>query len=72
MAPLSPCAPDAGDRDGDSVADLRDNCAEIPNAGQSDADGDFVGDACDNCPADFNPDQADADADGVGDACPAD
>ena len=58
-----------GDRDGDGIGDICDNCTDAPNRGQADADQDGVGNACDNCPQIFNPDQADADADGFGDAC---
>ncbi|HOW72244.1 MAG TPA: thrombospondin type 3 repeat-containing protein [Phycisphaerae bacterium] len=38
------------DQDGDGIADSRDNCLSVANAGQADADGDGVGDACDVCP----------------------
>ena len=57
------------DSDGDTIADLCDNCPAASNAGQSDIDGDGLGDACDNCPTIANPTQSDADGDGVGDAC---
>ncbi len=64
--------PQAGDSDGDGVADAEDNCPSLANADQADADGDGAGDACDDCPND-----ADDDADGDGvcgdvDNCPAD
>ncbi|WP_198661663.1 thrombospondin type 3 repeat-containing protein [Lewinella sp. IMCC34183] len=36
------------DRDGDGVADDKDNCPDTPNADQKDSDGDGKGDACDN------------------------
>ena len=57
------------DADRDLVADLFDNCADVPNAAQSDMDADGLGDACDNCPKLSNPEQADLDRDDVGDAC---
>lgn len=36
-----------GDRDGDGVADARDNCLTEPNADQRDSDGDGFGNRCD-------------------------
>ena len=36
-----------GDSDADTIPDLADNCALVPNPDQADTDGDFVGDACD-------------------------
>ena len=38
---------DAGDTDGDSVPDYRDDCRDEPNWDQADADGDRIGDVCD-------------------------
>ncbi len=38
------------DSDGDGIANAADNCAQVPNADQTDCDGDGVGDVCD----DFN------------------
>ena len=73
------------DSDHDGVADVCDNCATVPNAGQEDGDGDGIGDACDpdrdgdgiedafdDCPAVPNPGQEDLDGDGRGDACDPD
>ena len=57
------------DSDGDTVANLCDNCPDEPNAEQINTDSDVPGDACDNCPAVANPGQLDADADTVGDLC---
>lgn len=54
--PTDAARPDAAtdmggpDRDGDGVADGRDNCPEVANADQTDADGDHAGDACDPRP----------------------
>jgi hypothetical protein len=62
-------APVSGDKDGDGVADIRDNCPDTPNPTQTDVDGDGVGDACDNCVFLSNPTQIDSDGDGVGDVC---
>ncbi|HET7617997.1 MAG TPA: glycoside hydrolase family 38 C-terminal domain-containing protein [Vicinamibacterales bacterium] len=40
--------PQAGDVDGDGVADAVDNCRGFANPGQADADGNGVGDRCDS------------------------
>ncbi len=40
----------SGDKDGDGIGDLQDNCPRVSNANQSDRDSDGVGDVCDNCP----------------------
>lgn len=37
----------AADRDGDRIADARDNCPDVPNPDQADVDGNRLGDACD-------------------------
>ena len=69
------------DIDGDGMADVRDNCVDVPNRDQKDVNGNGRGDACDdfdrdgiinsndNCPDDTNRAQADTDGDGTGDAC---
>jgi len=58
------------DRDGDGVANSKDNCVDLPNEDQSDLDGDGNGDVCDNCPLVGNPHQNDDfDQDGIGDLC---
>lgn len=51
--------PEDGDKDGDGIADSKDNCPDIfnpirpvDNGKQADSDGDGVGDACDPCPLD--------------------
>jgi hypothetical protein len=38
-----------GDRDGDGVPDLGDNCPNTPDLDQTDSDGDGIGDACTLC-----------------------
>jgi len=61
------------DKDGDGIADDKDNCPWNSNPDQKDTDGDGVGDVCDNSPTKANRDQKDSDGDGVGDAsdnCP--
>ncbi|MBM4280511.1 MAG: amidohydrolase family protein [Deltaproteobacteria bacterium] len=69
--------PEAGDADGDSIADADDSCPRVFNpirpvdgGRQGDSDGDGQGDACDASPLD-----ADGDGDGVSipeDNCPTD
>ena len=75
-----------GDRDGDGVMDMVDNCPDMFNpvrpldsGNQADGDGDTVGDACDPCPLEVGtmgctpPDPNDLDGDGVVDTmdnCP--
>ena len=78
-------APSDSDKDGDGVADDKDNCPTVFNpvrpmdkGQQADADGDGIGDACDECPE--NPGQqctratgGDLDGDGIpngSDNCP--
>ncbi len=73
------------DKDGDTVANGKDNCPDEANPEQSDTDGDGVGDACDpdadgdgvpngvdNCVYVKNVNQSDLDQDGVGNACDCD
>lgn len=73
------------DKDGDGVADVEDNCPDIPNPDQTNSDTDKLGDACDdnddndlfydeddNCPLVKNNDQVDTDGDGKGDVCDTD
>jgi hypothetical protein len=57
------------DSDGDTVANVCDNCPDEPNTPQVNSDSDLLGDACDNCPARDNADQLDGDADTIGDRC---
>lgn len=37
-----------GDRDGDGVANVDDNCPDVSNGNQTDADGNAIGDACES------------------------
>jgi hypothetical protein len=60
-----------GDRDGDAILDVYDDCPDLADAAQTDADGDGLGNGCDNCPFVANPSQSDSDGDGLGDACDA-
>ena len=57
------------DADGDSHAEIVDNCPGLGNFTQGDFDGDGVGDACDRCPTVADPLQLDLDLNGLGDAC---
>jgi hypothetical protein len=57
------------DSDGDTVANLCDNCPATANTDQGNSDTDSLGDACDNCTLLDNSDQADLDVDGLGDVC---
>ena len=76
---------DFADKDGDGVADGKDNCPTTKNATQTDTDKDKKGDACDtdddgdgvadtkdNCDLVANKSQLDTDKDGKGDACDTD
>jgi MYXO-CTERM domain-containing protein len=76
---------DFADKDGDGVADAKDNCVSVKNASQKDTDHDGKGDACDtdddndgdldahdNCPLVKNADQKDTDHDGKGNVCDSD
>jgi len=58
-----------GDRDGDNVENICDNCPDVPNADQLDTDADGAGDACDNCPVRPNTSQLDSDGDRIGNEC---
>ncbi|WP_281635418.1 RHS repeat-associated core domain-containing protein [Flavobacterium marginilacus] len=73
------CGSKEGDKDGDGVKDILDNCPNTFNPGQEDDDGDGVGNVCDNCSLIANGklqesipgvgNQLDSDGDGIGDAC---
>ncbi|HEX5041456.1 MAG TPA: thrombospondin type 3 repeat-containing protein [Candidatus Polarisedimenticolaceae bacterium] len=67
--PPALCSTANRETDGDTLADLGDNCPVTPNASQTDGDGDWVGDACDNCAGLLNASQANLDEDQRGDAC---
>jgi RHS repeat-associated protein len=60
------CGSKDGDKDGDGVKDVDDNCPNIFNPKQEDDDHDGVGNVCDNC-IHPNPLQVDLDQDGRGD-----
>ncbi len=73
------CGSKDGDKDGDGVKDIDDNCPNTFNPKQEDDDGDGVGNVCDNCRLKPNGiaqaalagvgNQLDSDGDGLGDAC---
>jgi hypothetical protein len=80
---LAGAHPEPGDRDGDQIQDVNDNCPDTPNGAQANRDGDELGDACDadddgdgvpddsdNCRVVANPGQENANQDAYGDACP--
>jgi hypothetical protein len=60
---------EAGDTDGDTLADAVDVCTCGAGAGTHDEDGDTLADDCDNCPLVTNATQDNADFDGLGDSC---
>ncbi len=67
---VNPTCVSAGkDKDGDGIANEKDNCAFLGNVAQTDGDKDGLGDVCDNCKAIANKDQQDLDGDGVGEVC---
>jgi thrombospondin type 3 repeat protein len=57
----------SADADGDTIADVADNCPVTPNAAQSDGDADALGDACEASPYGTNPADRDSDDDGCAD-----
>jgi hypothetical protein len=59
-----------GDRDGDGVLDVMDNCPDVANAEQYNHDQDSTGDACDTCPhLSLSSADIDSDGDGLGNGC---
>jgi len=60
MVVISPYTkePQELDADKDTIADIQDNCPDVPNSDQSDLDEDGTGDVCDTC--------TDTDKDGYG------
>jgi len=63
------CVQAGKDKDGDGLANEKDNCPFNSNIDQIDGDKDGLGDACDNCKALANKDQQDLDGDGAGEMC---